>query len=150
MALAPCEHMSTSHDAKLFRLLDAGEGHEVADIVLVGAASVSVVDRGEPFMLGREVGEAKELGTGKQPGARRIAWDKCSAAGNGGHDGLHEEVSLAWRRASKEVTRTQNDNTAPRMEDEEILVAADDAHRTAIQRERQELIVLVVTTIGDC
>ena len=65
--VAPGDQMRAGHGAEFFRTADAGEAHEVLHRVFVGAAGVRVADVGEPFDLGRHVGEFLELGGGQQP-----------------------------------------------------------------------------------
>ena len=50
-----------------------GEAHKILDRVFVGAAGAGVTEIGEPFDLGRHVGEAMKLGGGEKPGC----WDDC-------------------------------------------------------------------------
>ena len=72
--VAPGDDVRARHGAKFLRPLDAGEAHEVLHRVLVSAAGVAVRDVGEPFDLGRHVGELVELGGGQQPGGSQLLW----------------------------------------------------------------------------
>ena len=65
--VAPGDDVRARHRPKFFRPPDAGELHEVAHRVFVGAARVGVGDVGEPFDLGRHVGQPVKLGGGQQP-----------------------------------------------------------------------------------
>ena len=65
--VAPGDQMRARHGAEFLRPPDAGEAHEVLHRVFVGAAGVPVADVGEPFDLGRHVGEFLKLGGGQQP-----------------------------------------------------------------------------------
>ena len=60
--VAPGDDVCAGHGAEFLRPADAGEPHEVAHRVFVGAARVGVGDVGEPFDFRRHVGEALELG----------------------------------------------------------------------------------------
>lgn len=60
--VAPGDQVCARHGAKLLRPHDAGKAHEVLHGVLVGAARVRVADVGEPFDLGRHVGQPVKLG----------------------------------------------------------------------------------------
>jgi hypothetical protein len=63
--------MRARHCAKLLGARDAGEAHEVAHGVLVGAPGVRVGQVGEPLDLGGHVGEPVKLGGRQQPAGRR-------------------------------------------------------------------------------
>ena len=64
--VAPGDQMRARHGAKFFRAENAGEAHEVLHRVFVGSTGVPVADVGEPFDLGRHVGEFLEFGGGQQ------------------------------------------------------------------------------------
>ena len=66
--VAPGDDMRARHGPKFLRPLDAGEAHEVLHGVLVSSARVSVRQIGEPFDLGRHVGELLKLGRRQHPG----------------------------------------------------------------------------------
>jgi hypothetical protein len=57
--------MRPGHGAEFFRAGDAGELHEIADRILIGAPGAAVADIGEPLDLRGDVGEAVELGGGQ-------------------------------------------------------------------------------------
>ena len=59
--VAPGDDVRAGHRAEFLRPADAGEPHEVAHRVFVGAARVGGGDVGEPFDFRRHVGEAMEL-----------------------------------------------------------------------------------------
>jgi hypothetical protein len=59
--------MRAGDHPKFLRAENAGEAHEVLHRVFVGAAGVPVADVGEPFDLGRHVGEFLEFDGGEQP-----------------------------------------------------------------------------------
>ena len=52
---------------------EPGEGDELLDIVLIGPAGFGVGEIGEPFELGRHLGEVAELGGGERAPQRRRA-----------------------------------------------------------------------------
>jgi hypothetical protein len=58
--VAPGDDMRPGDRAEFFRPGDAGELHEVADRVLIGAPGATIADVGKPFDLGRDLGEAFE------------------------------------------------------------------------------------------
>ena len=60
--VAPGDDVGAGHDAELLRARDAGEPHEVADRVLVGAPVFGLRILREPLDLGRHVGQPPELG----------------------------------------------------------------------------------------
>ena len=73
--VAPGDDVRARHGPKFLRPRDAGELHEVGNRVLVSAARVPVGEVGEPFGLGRHVGEPVELGGGEQPvGGPGLGW----------------------------------------------------------------------------
>ena len=49
--------MSTGNDPQLDGLAQAGEGHELRDVGLVGAPRFLIFDVGEPFELSWHIGE---------------------------------------------------------------------------------------------
>ena len=49
----------------------AGEGDKLLDVDLIGAAGFGIGDVGEPFELGRHLGEVAELGRGQRAPERR-------------------------------------------------------------------------------
>jgi len=59
--IPPRDDVSARHPVKLLGPGDAGEAHEVADCVLIGAASARVAKIGEPLALGRHGGELVEI-----------------------------------------------------------------------------------------
>src|SRR5271155_878327 len=59
--LAPGDNVGASDGAQLSWLAQAGEGGELADIVAVGPPGFGIGDIGEPFELGRHLGEIAEL-----------------------------------------------------------------------------------------
>ena len=65
--VAPGDDMRPGHDAEFLRPHDAGEAHEIADRVFVGAPGAAVGDVGEPLDLGRDLGQPVKLGGGQQP-----------------------------------------------------------------------------------
>ena len=70
--------MGAGHVAELLRLAQAGEGHEVLDVLLVGPAGVRVGEVGEPFDLRGDVRQGLELG-----GGERVTGRRCRALGAG-------------------------------------------------------------------
>jgi hypothetical protein len=56
----------TGDGAQLGDAAEAGEGDELLDVDLVGAACFGVGEVGEPFDLGRNLGEVAELGRGER------------------------------------------------------------------------------------
>ena len=60
--LAPGYDVGTIDGAQLGWLAQAGEGGEFTDIVAVGPPGFGIGDIGEPFELGRHLGEIVELG----------------------------------------------------------------------------------------
>jgi len=79
--------MRARHRAEFLRTPDAGEAHEILDRVLIGAAGMGVAEVGEPFDLGRHVGELVELGGGQEPvGGRDFGRQRVGGVGGvGGH-----------------------------------------------------------------
>ena len=65
--VAPGDEMRARDDAEFFRAKNAGKAHKILHRVFVGAPRVRVREVGEPFDLGRHVGEFLELGGGQQP-----------------------------------------------------------------------------------
>jgi hypothetical protein len=65
--VTPGDDVGARHGAEFLRPDDAGEAHEIADRVFVGAASAGVTQIGESFDLGRHVGQPVKLGGGEQP-----------------------------------------------------------------------------------
>ena len=63
----PFRSVAVSYTHLFLRTPDAGEAHEILDRVLIGAAGMGVAEVGEPFDLGRHVGEPVELGGGQEP-----------------------------------------------------------------------------------
>ena len=80
--VAPGDDVRAGHGPKLLRPGDAGEPHEVADRVLVGAPGAAVGDVGKPFDLGRDLGQALKLGGGQQP-LGRDDWGRQLGVGVG-------------------------------------------------------------------
>ena len=74
--VAPGDQMRAGHDAEFLRTPDAGKAHEVLHRVFVGASGMMVGDVGEPFDLGRHIGELVKLGGGEQP-------VRCAVDGSG-------------------------------------------------------------------
>jgi hypothetical protein len=66
--VAPGDDVCAHHCPKFFRPSDAGEAHEVAHRVLVGAPGARIAEIGEPLDLWRHVGQAVKLDGGQQPG----------------------------------------------------------------------------------
>ena len=64
--VAPGDDMRPGHGAEFLRPGDAGEPHEIADRVFVGAPGAAIADIGEPLDLWRDVGEPVKLGGGQQ------------------------------------------------------------------------------------
>jgi hypothetical protein len=53
--------MSTGNGSELRRLAQPGEGRKFAQVVFISAAGFGIGDVGEPFKLGRNIGEIAEL-----------------------------------------------------------------------------------------
>jgi hypothetical protein len=68
--VAPSDQMRARHRAEFLRTENAGEAHEILHRIFVGPAGVPVADVGEPFDLGRHVGEFLKLGGGQEPVGR--------------------------------------------------------------------------------
>ena len=90
-ALPPGEHMAARDAAEILRQLNAGKLHEAAQVVLVGAPRLRIVDVGEPLDLGRDLRQLTEL-LGREE--RSFLLDNL--AGNrlvlgGGNEGIHGE-----------------------------------------------------------
>jgi hypothetical protein len=66
--VAPGDDVGARHRAELLGPDDASEAHEVLHRVHIDVARVAVADVGEPFDLGRHIGQLVELGGGQQPG----------------------------------------------------------------------------------
>ena len=66
--------MGAGDGAQLGRLAQAGEGREFADVVFISAAGFGIGAVGEPFELGRHVGEIAILDRRQLPrgGRRRV------------------------------------------------------------------------------
>jgi hypothetical protein len=60
--LAPGDNVGPSDGAQLSRSPQAGEGRELTDIAAVGTPGFGIGDIGEPFELGRHLGEIAKLG----------------------------------------------------------------------------------------
>ena len=58
--------MGTGDAAQIGGSTQPGEGHELTDIDFVGAAGFGVGDVGEPFELGRHLGQGTELYRGQR------------------------------------------------------------------------------------
>ena len=65
--VAPGDDVGAGHGAEFLRPIDAGEAHEIADRLFVGAAGVAVGEVGEPFDLGRNIGEPVKFRGGEEP-----------------------------------------------------------------------------------
>jgi len=65
--VAPGDDVGARHGAEFLRPDDAGEAHEIADRVFVGAPRAGVAEIGEPLDLRRHVGQPVKLGLGQQP-----------------------------------------------------------------------------------
>src|SRR3989454_201744 len=63
--VAPGDHIGAGHVAELGRLPQACEGHEVGDVLPVGAARVGVREVGKPLDLRRHVRQGEKLSWGK-------------------------------------------------------------------------------------
>jgi hypothetical protein len=59
--------MRARHGPKFLRAHDADEAHEVLHGVLVSSARVCVCQVGEPFDLGRHIGQPMKLGSRQHP-----------------------------------------------------------------------------------
>ncbi|HUB50300.1 MAG TPA: hypothetical protein VMB73_35465 [Acetobacteraceae bacterium] len=59
--VAPGDDVGAGDGTEFLRFGNAGEAHELAHRGLVGAAGLGVGQVGEPFDLGRHVGEAVEF-----------------------------------------------------------------------------------------
>jgi hypothetical protein len=82
--IAPGDDVRPRHGAEFFRPGDAGEAHKVPDRGPVSASRARVAKIGEPFDLGRHIGELVKLGGGEQPrntGGRHFGWTLV-----GGHE----------------------------------------------------------------
>jgi hypothetical protein len=64
--LAPGDDVGAGDGAQLGDTTQAGEGDELLDIDLIGAAAFRIGEVGEPFELGWNVGEVAELGGGER------------------------------------------------------------------------------------
>ena len=65
--VAPGDDMRARYGAEFLGARDAGEAHEVAHRIFVGAPGLRAGEVGEPFDLGRHVSEAMILGRRQQP-----------------------------------------------------------------------------------
>ena len=63
--VAPGDDMRARDSAELFWPSDAGEAHKITDRKFVSTPCVGVGQIGEPFHLGRHIGELVELGRGQ-------------------------------------------------------------------------------------
>ena len=75
--VAPRDDVRAGDSAEFLRPADAGEAHEVADGVFVGAAGAGVAEIGEPLDLGRHVRQPVKLGRGQHPRSTRggnVGW----------------------------------------------------------------------------
>ena len=66
--VAPGDDVRAGHVAKLLRLHDAGEPHEILQRVFVGAPGALVAEVGEPLDFAGHVGQTLEVGGGQEPG----------------------------------------------------------------------------------
>jgi hypothetical protein len=62
--------VGSGDQAEFLRVVDADEAAEVRDVELVGPASFFVGNIGEPFELGRDLGQSLELGGGQRSRCR--------------------------------------------------------------------------------
>jgi hypothetical protein len=62
--VTPGDHVRSRHGTEFLWALDAGEQHEVLERVFVSTFGVGVADVLEPLNLGRDCGQALELGRG--------------------------------------------------------------------------------------
>lgn len=69
-SITPGDDVGPGDIAKLLRLHDAGELHEVLQGMFVGAASTLVAEIGKPLDFGRHVGQALEVGSREKSGNR--------------------------------------------------------------------------------
>jgi hypothetical protein len=62
--LSPGDDVGAGDGAQLTDAFEASEGDKLLDIDLIGAAGFRIGEVGEPFELGRNLGEVAELGRG--------------------------------------------------------------------------------------
>jgi hypothetical protein len=91
--VAPGDQVRPGHDAEFLRPENAGEAYKIFHCGLICATGVRIAEIGEPFDLGRHVGELLKLGGGQQPISGRDLGRKRMGRVSG-HGGPTQQITL--------------------------------------------------------